>query len=122
MTAARPVIVQDGSDVLLALRVQPHASRNQLVVAGIQPRGPGTTRDALGARGEDPRPDSITLRVTAPPVEGAANAACRAFLADLLGIAQSRILIVRGETSRHKLLRVRDADAASILARLRSTK
>jgi uncharacterized protein YggU (UPF0235/DUF167 family) len=55
-------------------------------------------------------------------VEGAANTACRAFLADLLGIAQSRILIVRGETSRNKLLRIRDADAASILVRLRSTE
>lgn len=65
-------------------------------------------------------PVSITLRVTASPVEGAANAACRAFLADLLGIAQSRILIVLGETSRNKLLRVRDADALSVLARLQS--
>ena len=122
MTAAPPVIVQDGSDVLLHVRVQPRASRHQLVVAGTQPKGPGAKRDALGARGEDPRPDSITLHVTAPPVEGAANAACRAFLADLLGIAQSRIFIVRGETSRHKLLRVRDADAASILARLQPQK
>jgi len=55
-------------------------------------------------------------------VEGAANAACRAFLADILGIAPSRILVARGETSRHKLLRLRNADAASVIARLQSTE
>ncbi len=120
MTANRPVIIQDGSDVLLAVRVQPRASRNQLAVAGTQPGGLGSRRDALDARDADMGPVGITLRVTASPVGGAANAASRAFLADLLGIAQSRILIVRGETSRNKLLRVRDADAASILARLQS--
>ncbi|MFI5340636.1 MAG: DUF167 domain-containing protein, partial [Candidatus Methylomirabilales bacterium] len=86
------------------------------------PGGLGTQRDAPDARDADMGPVSITLRVTASPVGGAANAACRTFLADLLGIAQSRLLIVRGETSRNKVLRVRDADAASILARLQSQK
>ena len=79
-----------------------------IILAGISAEGLG--------------PGSVTLRVTAPPVEGAANAACRSFLAALLGIAQSRILIVRGETSRHKLLRIRDADIAKVLARLASHK
>lgn len=119
MTADRPVIIQDGSDVLLAVRVQPRASRNQLVVAGTQPGGLGAQR---AARDADMGPVSFTLRVTASPVGGDANAACRAFLADLLGIAQSRLLIVRGKTSRNKLLRVRDANVASILARLQPQK
>lgn len=100
MAGGRPAISQDGPDVFLAVRVQPRASRNQLVMAG---------------------PETITVRLTAPPVEGAANAACRAFLADLLGIAPSRITIARGETARHKLLRIRDADAATVLARLQAT-
>jgi uncharacterized protein YggU (UPF0235/DUF167 family) len=73
-------------------------------------------------RAEDLAPDSITLRVTAPPAEGAANAACRSFLADLLGIAQSRITIVRGGTARRKLLRIRDADVLTVLTRLTSPK
>ncbi len=95
-------ITQDGPDVLLTVRVQPRASRNHMAAkAG----GPGD-------------PVQIVIHLTAPPVEGAANAACRAFLADLLGIAPSRILVVRGETSRTKLLRVRDADAAGVSARL----
>ncbi len=108
MTGGRVPVVQDGPDVLLAVRVQPRASRNQLVVAG-------TSHDG-GA------PDSLTIRLTAPPVEGAANAACRAFLADILGIAPSRILVARGETSRHKLLRLRNADAASVIARLQTRR
>ena len=92
--------------MLLAVRVQPRASRNQIVAP-------------VGAPNRH-RPETISVRLTAPPVEGAANAACRAFLAGLLGIAKSRILIVRGETSRNKVLRVRDADVASVLARLTS--
>jgi uncharacterized protein YggU (UPF0235/DUF167 family) len=55
-------------------------------------------------------------------VEGAANEACRAFLADLLRLPKSRIILTRGETGRHKWLRIRDADAATILARLTSPK
>ena len=59
--------------------------------------------------------DRITLRLTAPPVDGAANAACRAFLAERLDVAKSRLTILRGETARAKLIRIRDADAAEIL-------
>lgn len=108
MTAGRPAIVQDGPDVLLAVRVRPRASRNQVVVSGPHPDAPG--------------PDSISLRLTAPPVEGAANAACRAFLADVLGTAQSRIIIVRGQTARNKLLRIRGAEVAAVIARLTSAE
>jgi len=108
VTAGQRAILQDGLDVLLKVRVQPRASRNQIIA----------TIGELDRQG----PDTISICLTAPPVEGAANAACRALLADLLEIAKSRILIVRGETSRTKLLRVRDIDAASVLARLRSSK
>jgi uncharacterized protein YggU (UPF0235/DUF167 family) len=113
MRAGSPSIVQDGPDVLLSVRVQPRASRNQLVMAGTQLSVPG-------ARPEGRGPQNITIRLTAPPVEGAANAACRAFLADLLNLPQSRIVLARGETSRQKLLRIRDADVASVMARLQS--
>ena len=75
-----------------------------------------------GARIEDLGPDSITLRVTAPHAGGAANAACRAFLADVLGVARSRILLACGGTARKKLLRIRDADVASVFGRLTSRK
>jgi uncharacterized protein len=96
--AERPTVTQDGPDVLLAVQVQPRFSRNQLVA---QP------------------PECFTIRLTAPPVEGAANTACCIFLAQLLGLAKSRVVLARGQTSRHKLLRIRDVDAGHILARLR---
>jgi uncharacterized protein (TIGR00251 family) len=106
MRGRRPAILQDGPDVLLWVQVRPRSSRNHVVVVGEQSGGPG--------------PEGITVRLTAPPVEGAANAACQSFLATLLGVAKSRIAIVRGETSRQKLVRVQGADVTGVLARLRS--
>ena len=74
-----------GPHVTLSLRVQPRASRNAVV---------GWTGDTLN------------IRLTAPPVEGAANAACLAFLADLLDLPQSQLEILRGARSRTKVIRI----------------
>jgi uncharacterized protein YggU (UPF0235/DUF167 family) len=65
-------------------------------------------------------PDRITLRLTAPPVEGAANAACCAFLAAWLGLPKSRILVLRGETARRKVVRIRGVEVPLVVARLQS--
>jgi uncharacterized protein YggU (UPF0235/DUF167 family) len=65
-------------------------------------------------------PDRITVQVTAPPVEGAANDACCALVADCLDLPKSRLSILRGETGRQKLIRIRNADAARVLTRLQS--
>ena len=59
--------------------------------------------------------DHLKVQLTAPPVDGAANEALRAFLGKLLGVAKSRIEIVRGETSRKKTLRVEGVPAAKLL-------
>jgi len=88
---------QDGADVWLEIQVQPRASRVELCWRS---------------------PERLLLRLTAPPVEGAANLACREVLAALLDLPKSRIEIVRGEAARLKLLRIRGALAAQILARL----
>jgi uncharacterized protein YggU (UPF0235/DUF167 family) len=53
-------------------------------------------------------------------VEGAANAACCALLADLLDLPKSRVTILRGETSRRKQVRIHGANAAEILTRLQA--
>src|SRR5207247_7134725 len=74
-----------GPHVTISIRVQPRASRNAVV---------GWTGDTLN------------IRLTAPPVEGAANAACLAFLADLLDLPQSHIEILRGARSRTKVIRI----------------
>ncbi len=65
----------------------------------LQPRA-GT--DAWAGR----HGDSLKLRVTAPPVEGRANAHLRKLLAKWFGVPQSRVTLISGETSRHKCLRI----------------
>lgn len=60
----------------------------------------------------------LQVRVTAPPVGGAANKALRKLVAKWAGVAPSRVSIVRGERGRRKLLAVEGAGEAA-LARLR---
>ena len=69
----------------LKVRVVPKASRNQ--VDGYED---GT----------------LKLRVTAPPTEGQANAGVIALLAKTLGVSKSQLQIVRGQSSRNKVVSV----------------
>ena len=48
----------------------------------------------------------LQLRVTGPPDKGRANAAVVALLSDALGVAKSRVRIVRGQSSQGKVLTV----------------
>ena len=64
----------------------------------------------------------VTELLAAAPVDGAANAACRAFLAKRLDVAKSRLTILRGETARAKLIRIRDANTTDVVARLRAAE
>lgn len=52
--------------------------------------------------------DILRVHITAPPVDGKANKALIDFLAEEWGVAQSTIRIIRGETSREKVLEVPD--------------
>jgi hypothetical protein len=86
------------ADTLLKVRVQPGSSRNE--IAGK-------------------RDGAVIVRVTAPPVEGKANAAACKLLADACGIPKSRVEIVRGESRRDKVIRLAGldpGDAAVIFA------
>ena len=58
------------------------------------------------------------LRVTAPPQGGRANAAVVALLAKTLGVAKSRLQIVRGHGSRDKLVMVEALSEQEINQRL----
>ena len=82
----------------LALKVTPRASRNAIE---------GMTNGRL------------IVRVTAPPVDSAANDAVIDLVARALGIAKSRITVTRGATSRNKTIEVSGVDPAEILSKLR---
>jgi len=77
----------------IIVRLQPRASRTELT--GM--------RDGV-----------LIARVTAPPVDGRANAALCKLIAGRAGVAPSRVTIIRGETSRLKLVRVEGIDDVAL--------
>jgi uncharacterized protein (TIGR00251 family) len=64
------------------------------------------------------RDGALSIRVTAPPVDGRANAAVGALLATALGVPASAVRVVHGERSRDKLVRVTGLTPAEIRRRL----
>ena len=58
-----------------------------------------------------PHGEALKLRVAAPPVEGKANAALVAFIAEALGLPRRSVSVVQGQLSREKLVLVADASA-----------
>jgi uncharacterized protein (TIGR00251 family) len=82
----------------LTIRVQPRASRTELA----------------GLHG-----DAIRIRLQAPPVDGAANEALVAFLAEHLGVPRRQVRLVSGHASRTKVVEIEGADPAA-LARLQA--
>jgi uncharacterized protein (TIGR00251 family) len=69
----------------LAIRVQPRAKRSEVA----------------GERG-----DAVVIRVSAPPVDGKANEAVCRLIAERVGVPRSAVRIVRGESSRDKVVRI----------------
>lgn len=63
---------------------------------------------------------TLRIRVTAPPVEGKANAALIEFLAHALGIRKSRIEIVAGEKGLDKIVSITELSAAEVQRRLQA--
>jgi len=79
------------------VRVTPRSSRNKIEVAG---------------------PQELKIWVTAPPVDGEANAAVCQLLAKALDIAKSRIGIVNGDSSRNKTIRIEGLSVLDVLQKL----
>jgi uncharacterized protein len=77
----------------------------------VQPRA---SRDALGGV----REGALVVRLSAPPVEGEANASLVRFLARALGVPPAAVSLVRGARGRQKLVRVSGLDAATVRERL----
>lgn len=91
-------IVQDTKDgAVLMIQVQPKASKSECV----------------GLHG-----DALKIRIAAPPVDGKANAALIAFLAERLDVAPSTIEIRAGVSGRQKRVLLRRCTAKDVVARL----
>lgn len=60
--------------------------------------------------------DALKIRLAAPPVDGKANEALVRFLADVLDLPKSAVILKSGQTSRRKVLEVTGSDAARISA------
>ena len=87
-------MISDGPDgAVIDVKVIPRAGRTELV---------GTRHEAL------------LIRLAAPPVEGAANEELLAFLARLLDLPKRNIILVAGERSRHKKIKVIGTTAARV--------
>jgi uncharacterized protein YggU (UPF0235/DUF167 family) len=70
--------------------------------------------DALGGE----RAGALVVRVTAPPVDGRANAAVCALVARAAGVPKSAVTVVRGAGARDKLLEIRGLDEPTLRRRL----
>jgi len=73
----------------------------------VQPRG--SRNELVGLQG-----DALKIKLTAPPVEGAANRMCVEFLAKSLKVRKSDVEIIQGHSSRAKKVLVRSASRDSI--------
>jgi hypothetical protein len=91
------VLREEGGSSILAVKLQPRASRSEIL--GVQA-------------------DELRVRVTAPPVDSAANEALTALLAEALGVGRRQVELVRGQTSRHKQVRIRGLTPDEIRTRL----
>jgi uncharacterized protein (TIGR00251 family) len=62
--------------------------------------------------------EAVKIALTTPPVDGKANEALIAFLAEALRVPRARIAIVAGLSSRAKTLRITGKSAAEVVAAL----
>jgi uncharacterized protein (TIGR00251 family) len=93
-----PAFLQDrGGDAILAVKATPRASRNEI-------------GEALGAE--------LKIKIAAPPVDSAANDELAAFLAKTLGCPKSSVQIIRGKSSRHKVVLISGLSAEETARRL----
>jgi hypothetical protein len=83
--------------VYLSVKLQPRASRNEI-------------GEAAGTE--------LKIKVTAPPVDSAANEALLRLLAEVLDCPRSGVQLVRGHTSRHKVVFLAATTVAAVAAKL----
>src|SRR5258706_7864196 len=90
-----------GDGVCLSIKLQPRASRNEI-------------GEATGGE--------LKIKVTAPPVDSAANEALLRLLAEALDCPRGAVQLVRGKTARHKVVSIQGLGAEAVLKKLRSVR
>jgi len=95
--ALPPYLRSQPGGVFLSVKVQPRASRN----------------DVGGLHGSE-----LKVAVTAPPVDSAANQAVVELIAEILGLPRRAVTLVRGQTSRRKILRLDGLTAEEAAAKI----
>jgi uncharacterized protein (TIGR00251 family) len=85
----------------LRVKAQPRASRNEI-------------GEALG--------DELKIKVTAPPVDAAANQALVEFLVETLECSKGSVVLIKGQTSRHKVVWLKGMTPAHVAAHLAAGK
>ncbi|MEP6621078.1 MAG: DUF167 domain-containing protein [bacterium] len=88
-------VESSGGTVRVNVHVQPRASRSEIV----------------GLHGS-----ALKVRIQAPPVDGAANAAVELLLADLLGVPRGAVTVVGGITSRAKIVAIEGTTERAVRA------
>jgi uncharacterized protein (TIGR00251 family) len=86
-----------GNAVCISIKLQPRASANEI--------------------GESMGPE-LKVRVTAPPVDAAANEMLVRYLAQVLGCPRSSVSLVRGQISRHKQVLVQGVTIEQVAGKL----
>ena len=92
-----PILTAKDGVIYLHVKVQPRASRNEI---------------------GEPLGNELKVKVTAPPVDSAANEALIKFIAELLDCPRGAVQLARGATSRHKVLSIHGLTAEFIAQRL----
>ena len=88
-------------DTIIEVRLQPRASKNEIV----------------GLKG-----DVLWIRTTAPPVDGEANSALLKLLSNQLDIAKSDITIITGLRSRNKIVKLCGMERKTVMEKLNEGK
>lgn len=93
------------------MRNEPLIVNQAIIIVRIQP---GAGKTGIVGRHDE----AIKIRVAAPPEKGKANAALIEFVAQRLSISRDAVEILRGHTSRNKVLRITGMSQADALRRM----
>jgi uncharacterized protein (TIGR00251 family) len=92
------------------LRINPHESGIRFS-AVIQPKS--SQNEVSGIHN-----NSLKIRLTSPPVDGAANKSCIKFLAKWLGVSPSRVRIIAGLSNKNKTIEIDGIDESAFRDKL----